>query len=32
MDYTPPEEVLAIGAPDNGVSPSGATASHAIPG
>ena len=32
MDYTPPEQLLAIGAPDQDGVSAGATASHAIPG
>ena len=32
IEYTAPEDVLAIGPPGNGAASAGATASHAIPG
>jgi alanine dehydrogenase len=32
MDYTPPEQILDIGAPEGDSDGAGATATHAIPG
>ena len=32
VEYTPPEQVLDIGSPDQDGASAGATASHALPG